>query len=71
VTNVGGLGEIIHHGKMGYAVEPNAQAIATALADYFEQERQNDFTQYLLTEKTKYEWNKMTDAFMQMLYSSR
>ena len=34
VTNVGGLGEIVHDGKMGYAVDPNPQAIADAIVDY-------------------------------------
>lgn len=71
VTNVGGLGEIIHDGKMGYAVEPNAKAIANALIDYFEQDRQKEFTQYLLKEKTKYEWSKMTEAFIRMLNSTK
>ena len=36
VTNVGGLGEIIHHGKMGYAVVPMVDTIADALIDYYE-----------------------------------
>ena len=33
VTNVGGLGEIVHDGKMGYAVDPNPKAIADAIVD--------------------------------------
>lgn len=63
VTNVGGLGEIVHHGKMGYAVTPDANAIAEAILDYFTEQRQDAFTQYLLREKTKYGWDKLTDAF--------
>ena len=31
VTNVGGLGEIVHDHKMGYAVQPNAAFIAEAI----------------------------------------
>ena len=64
VTNVGGLGEIVHDGKMGYAVDPNPQAIADAIADYFENDRQAAFTAYLQVEKKKYDWDKMTAAFM-------
>lgn len=64
VTNVGGLGEIVHHGKMGYAVEPNANAIAEALLDYYQNNRQADFTDYVRSEKTKYEWKNMTKAFI-------
>ncbi|MCR5049636.1 MAG: glycosyltransferase [Paludibacteraceae bacterium] len=64
VTNVGGLGEIVHDHKMGYACQPNAQAIAEDLMDYYSNARQQDYTAYLQTEKKKYEWSKMTRAFM-------
>ena len=63
VTNVGGLGEIVHDGKMGYACAPEAKAIGEDLKDYFENQRQQAFTAYLKKEKTKYEWSKMTGAF--------
>ena len=63
VTNVGGLGEIVHDGKMGYACAPEAKAIGENLKDYFENQRQQAFTAYLKKEKTKYEWSKMTGAF--------
>ena len=67
VTNVGGLGEIVHDGKMGYAVDPNADAIAEAILDYFSNNRKDAFTEYLRKEKTKYEWSKLTAAFMQLM----
>lgn len=63
VTNVGGLGEIVHHGQMGYAVEPDATAIAEALRDYFNNKRQKAFTEYLKGEKIKYGWDKLTKQF--------
>jgi len=66
VTNVGGLGEIVHHGKMGYAVNPDSQDIAEAIEDYYMQNRQASFTKYLITEKGKYAWNKMTAAFLNL-----
>jgi glycosyltransferase involved in cell wall biosynthesis len=68
VTNVGGLGEIIHHGKMGYAVVPQADAIAEALRDYYENDREEVFVEYLKVEKKKYEWNKMTEAFVEVVW---
>lgn len=67
VTNVGGLGEIVHDGLMGYAVAPEADAIAAAIADYFEQERQVQYTDYLRLEKSKYGWDRMTAAFMSLV----
>ena len=66
VTNVGGLGEIVHHGEMGYAVEPNADAIADAILDYFNNHRQEAFTEYLRKEKNKYNWDKLTGAFLKL-----
>ena len=63
VTNVGGLGEIIHDGKMGYAVEPQVDAIAVSLLDYYRNDRQAEFTKYLQEEKKKYEWDKMSEVF--------
>ncbi|MBQ7632280.1 MAG: glycosyltransferase [Paludibacteraceae bacterium] len=63
VTNVGGLGEIVHDHQMGYACEPKAEAIAEAIRDYFTNNRQEAYTAYLQKEKTRYAWDKMTKAF--------
>lgn len=63
VTNVGGLGEIVHHGKMGYAVPVDARAIADAITDYYTNQRQAAFTDYLCQEKNKYGWDKLTIQF--------
>ena len=64
VTNVGGLGEIVHDHKMGYAVEPNADAIAAALTDYYTHNRQPDYTSYLIKEKDKYSWSRLAESFV-------
>ena len=66
VTNVGGLGEIVHDHQMGYATEPNADAIADAIVDYYENNRQEDYTQYLILEKEKYSWSILTKAFVKI-----
>ena len=63
VTNVGGLGEIVHDHKMGYAVEPNADAIAEAIADYYTNNQQADYTEYLIQQKDNYSWSGMANAF--------
>ena len=67
VTNVGGLGEIVHDHKMGYACAPTSEAIAEGLRDYFTHKRQADYTAYLQKEKTKYAWSNMTAAFLKIL----
>ena len=63
VTNVGGLGEIVHDHKMGYAVEPNAEAIAKAITDYYTNNRQADYTEYLIQQKDRYSWSGMAQTF--------
>lgn len=67
VTNVGGLGEIVHDHQMGYACEPTAEAIANDVSDYFTNNRQEAYTSYLQKEKTKYTWSKMMEAFIKIL----
>jgi len=62
VTNVGGLSEIVPHGKVGYVVEPEPVHIANALFDFFTNKRSAEFTENLKTEKQKYAWSKMTSA---------
>lgn len=62
VTNVGGLPEIVPHGKIGYVVEPKAQAIADAIYDFYENDRESAYTQGVRDEKRKYSWDHMTQA---------
>jgi len=66
VTNVGGLGEIVHDHQMGYACDPKPESIAEDLLDYFTNSRQTDYTAYLQKEKTKYAWSNLTKAFMEI-----
>ena len=66
VTNVGGLGEIVHDHQMGYACDPKPESIAEDLLDYFTNSRQTDYTAYLQKEKTKYAWSNLTKAFMKI-----
>lgn len=67
VTNVGGLGEIIPNGKVGYVVEPNPSVIADALVDFCENDRYNMFEEGVRDEKKKYQWSNMTAAIKKML----
>ena len=67
VTNVGGLGEIIPDGKVGYVVEPQPVAIANALVDFCENERYDSFVKGVREEKQKYQWSNLTAAVKQLL----
>ena len=62
VTDVGGLAEIVPHGKVGYVVRPEVEAIADALAEWAASDKTEAFSQGLKEEKRKYSWEKMTEA---------
>ncbi len=62
VTNVGGLAEIVPHGKVGYVVEPQVREIADALVDFFEQQHEETYSDAVRDEKKKYSWDKMVAA---------
>ncbi len=67
VTNVGGLGEMIPDGKVGYVVEPKASAIADALVDFCENDRYDKLVEGVKEEKKKYQWSTMTEAIKNLL----
>lgn len=67
VTNVGGLGEIIPDGKVGYVVEPKPSSIADALVDFFENGRFDAFVEGVRDEKQTYQWSNMTAAIKKLL----
>lgn len=66
VTNVGGLAEIVPDGKVGYVVEPDADAVAAALCDFFENDHRAVFAENIVEEKKKYSWSRMTDTIMNL-----
>ncbi len=62
VTDVGGLREIVADQKCGYVVKPEAEAIADAIVDFFENNRKEVFKEGVRQEKEKFSWDKMTKA---------
>lgn len=56
VTNVGGLSEIIEHNKSGYVVEKDSSAIATAIEDFYLNEKEKVFSEQAKTKKSSYSW---------------
>jgi glycosyltransferase involved in cell wall biosynthesis len=66
VTDVGGLREIVPDGKCGYVVKPDPESIASAIADYFDNHRKEEFTAGVKLEKEKFSWKKMTEAIVEV-----
>lgn len=63
-TNVGGLAELIPHGKVGYVVEPDYTQIADALIDYYGNNRETDMVAYVKDEKLIFTWS----TFLEKIY---
>lgn len=66
VTNVGGLAEIVPHGRVGYVMQPDAADIADALVDFVDNKQEGDFEQGIAEEKSKYAWSNMTTALLEV-----
>jgi glycosyltransferase involved in cell wall biosynthesis len=64
VTNVGGLSENVPHGKVGIVTDPDPQAIAGAVLQFFNQPVEN-LQQHLQAEKKKYSWDTFTGVLLQ------
>ncbi len=67
VTDVGGLKEIVPHGKVGYVTNPNELEVADALVDFYENNRSQEFIEGVKEEKKKYSWEKMIES-INLLY---
>lgn len=59
VTRVGGLPEIVTEGVSGYVVEPEPQAIADAMRDFFENKRAEQMQEGVRKEKSRFSWKHL------------
>lgn len=66
VTRVGGLPEIVAHGKEGYVVDVEPKAIAEALVDFFSANREQEFRDHLKAAKSRFSWNHMTQTIKRL-----
>jgi D-inositol-3-phosphate glycosyltransferase len=64
VTNVGGLAELIPHGKVGYVVDINEVAISDALVDFFSNERLAEFSENAILERSKFSWENLIHSLI-------
>ena len=62
VTDVGGLGETVPNGKVGYTVTPAPEAITEALLDFMENDRSAEFIKNVVTEKVRFSWERMVET---------
>ena len=67
VTNVGGLAEIVPHGKVGYVTEVDPKAVADAIIDFYKNDRGAEFLPHIRTEKQKYSWSELNARTRELL----
>ncbi|MCH5597670.1 glycosyltransferase [Niabella ginsengisoli] len=66
VTNVGGLPDLVPHGKCGLVAEPTPADIANAIEQFYELGEKH-FIPHLRSEKEKYSWANIVNAIMSEL----
>ncbi|MBW8048963.1 MAG: glycosyltransferase [Cytophagales bacterium] len=66
VTNVGGLAEIIPHGKVGYVVNIDPDDITLSIIDFYKESREKEFLPNILEQKKKYSWDKMLNVIFEL-----
>lgn len=66
VTNVGGLAEIVPHEKVGYVTEKNPIEIAKAITDFYSNNREDEFSRNVETEKVKFSWKSMVEGILEL-----
>lgn len=66
VTNVGGLPEIVEHGKAGYVVDVNVEAIAASIVDFYKNNRLDEMTRGVRENKKLFSWARMVEGIEEM-----
>ena len=67
VTSIGGLPEIVPHGKAGYVCQPNANEIASAILDFYLNNRKDSFETAVKNEIERFSWTLFTKLFYELM----
>ncbi len=67
-TNVGGLPDVVNHLQTGYVVEPkNAEAIAEAAIDFFDNKKSAEFEDHVKEEAYRFSWERMEETINRLV----
>lgn len=66
VTNVGGLPEIVPHNKVGLVCNVDADAVATSILAFYNENLQSKFIENIKIEKKKYSWESFANGILSL-----
>ena len=69
VTDTGGLREIVADKVCGYVVGQTPEEISEAIIDFYDNNRQESFTEGVRLEKQKFTWDRMTATIIDLFRS--
>ncbi len=64
VTDVGGLGEIVPNGRVGYVCKPDPRAIADSIFDLYQNKREEQFSLNMKEEKKRFSWERFVEGLL-------
>ena len=67
VTSVGGLAEIVPDNKVGYVTSKNPSDIAGAIVDFYNNNKEQEFTKNTISEKKRFTWESLIDGIESLI----
>ena len=69
VTDVGGLAEIVPHGRVGYVTSKEPADIADAIIDFYKYNKEEEFTLNIIREKERFSWKAFVEGVNELINS--
>ena len=67
VTSVGGLAEIVPHNKVGYVCDINTKDIADCVVDFYDNNKEKQFSENTKTEKKRFTWKELVNGIENLI----
>tara|TARA_B100001142_G_scaffold330275_1_gene397556 strand:- start:38829 stop:39968 length:1140 start_codon:yes stop_codon:yes gene_type:complete len=69
VTDVGGLAEIVPHGRVGYVTSKEPVDIADSIIDFYKYNKEEEFTLNIIQEKERFSWEVFVEEVNELINS--